>query len=716
MAVLNKIRQRSLILILVIALALFSFVIGDLFKNSDAFTGAPQDVVATINGKDINRTEFQQKVKNYQDRAGGRQTSTQAMNAIYNQELRRIVLESEYEELGLVVEKDEMRDLLKNSFSSYPEFQDENGNFDVNRLNAFIANLKDLGGETAPLGGFVVNYDSWTTNEQNIANNAIQQSYYNLIKAGVAATIAEAKDEYLGDAKTVDIKYVQVPYTSIADSLVKVTKSDIKTYITDHEEKYKTDATREVVYVEFKEEASKADKEAIKAGLLALKADRTEYNESSKNTDTIQGFDNAEDLEDFINYNSDIKFNDSFLRAVELPATAKDSLLNLEVGEYYGPYEDAGYFKLSKVIDTKELADSVKVRHILVPFAGASRADATITRTADEAAQMADSILTEIKSGRSKFLDLLDLSSDKVSNEQDGELEFAYNAGMAPEFKAFSFENEEGDIDVVGTSFGYHVIEILEQKSFNRTLKIATLADKIEPSEQTLQDVFNQMSKFEIAAKDGDFNTLAEERELPVKPITFKELDENIPGLGSQRQVVRWTFEGDTEIGDYKNFPIANFGFIVVKVVEKNEEGLMSVEDASITALPEIRKEKKAKMIREKITATSVDEIAKNQGQSSRTAAAITMNNTTLSGAGVEPKVVGAAFGLSQGATSQPIDGEKGVYVIEVTKINEATELDNYTAIMNRLNSERRNQVQGKVYQALEKAADIEDNRAKTVY
>jgi peptidyl-prolyl cis-trans isomerase D len=716
MAVLNKIRQRSLILILVIALALFSFVIGDLFKNSDAFTGAPQDVVATVNGTDINRAEFQQKVKNYQDRSGGRQTATQAMNTIYNQELRRIIMETEYEELGLAVEKDEMRDLLKNSFSSYPEFQDDNGNFDVNRLNAFIANLKDLDGETAPLGNFLVNYQSWTTNEQNIANNAIQQSYYNLIKAGVGATINEAEDDYLGDAQTVDIKYVQIPYATIPDSLVQVTKGDIKDYMKRHEDKYKTDATREVVYVEFKEEASAADKEAIKEGLLALKADRTEYNESSKNTDTIRGFDSTTDIEDFINYNSDIKYNDAFLRPAQLPATAKDSLMNLEVGEYYGPYEDAGYFKLSKLIETKQLPDSVKVRHILIPYAGATRADATITRTPAEAEIMADSILTEIKSGRSKFLDLLDLSSDKVSNEKDGEIEFAYNAGMAPEFKSFSFENEEGDIDVVGTSFGYHVIEILEQKGFNKTLKLATLADKIEPSEQTLQDVFNQMSKFEIAAKDGDFNALAEERGLPVKPLTFKELDENIAGLGSQRQVVRWSFEEDTEIGDYKNFPIANFGFIVVKLVEKNDEGLMKVEDASITAAPEIRKEKKAKLIREKISASTVADIASNQGQTVRTAAAITMKNTTLSGAGVEPKVIGAAFGLSEGETSKPIDGDRGVYVIEVTKINEVTELENYTSIMNRLNDQRRNQVQSKVYQALEKAADIEDNRAKTVY
>ncbi|WP_458628807.1 peptidylprolyl isomerase [Winogradskyella sp. PC D3.3] len=715
MAVLNKIRQRSLILILVIALALFSFVIGDLFKNSDALTGGSQDVIATINGTDINRVEFQEKVKNYQDRSGGRQTSTQSMNAIYNQELRRIVLQSEFEELGLSVEKDEMRDLLKNSFSSYPEFQDADGNFDVNRLNAFIANLRDLNGDTAPLGNFLVNYESWTNNEQTIATNAIQQTYYNMIKAGVGTTVAEAEAEYLGDSKTVDIRYVQVPYTTIADTLVSVSKSEISAYMKKHEDTYKTDATREVVYVEFKEEASKADEDKIKADLLALKSDRTEYNESSKNTETIPGFDSATDIEEFVNSNSAIKYNDAFLRAGQLPAVAKDTLMKLEVGSYYGPYKDGEFYKLSKVIATQELPDSVKVRHILVPFVGGQRADASVTKTPVEAKKTADSIFAAIKGG-TKFLDLLELSSDKVSNEQDGEIEFDYLAGMAPEFKAYAFDNKVGDIDVVQTSFGYHIIEILEQKSFNKAIKVATVATKIEPSDQTLQDVFNAMSKFEIAAKDADFNALAKERGLTVKPITFKALDENIPGLGSQREVVRWAFEEDTEIGDFKNFGISNFGFIIAKVVEKREKGLMSVEDASITALPEIRKEKKAKMIREKITATTVDDIAKNQGQSVRTAAALTIKNTTLSGAGVEPKVVGAAFGLAQGKTSNPIDGDKGVYVIEVTKVNEATKLDNYGAIVNRLNAERRNTVQSKVFTALEKSADIEDNRAKTVY
>ena len=715
MAVLNKIRQRSLILILVIALALFSFVIGDLFKNSDSLTGGSQDVVATINGTDLNRNEFQQKVKSYQDRSGGRQTSTQSMNAIYSQELRRIVLQSEFEELGLSVEKDEMRDLLKTSFSSYPEFQDENGNFDVNRLNAFIANLKDLQGDTAPLGNFLVNYESWTNNEQTIAANAIQQTYYNMIKAGVGTTISEAEEEYFGDSKTVDIKYVQVPYTTISDSLVSVSKSDISAYIKSHEDQYKVDASREVVYVEFKEEASKADEDKIIADLLALKADKVEYNENSKNNETITGFDATTDIEEFVNSNSAIKYNDSFLRAAELPAVAKDTLMKLAVADYYGPYKDGEFYKLSKIVATQQLPDSVKVRHILIPFVGGQRADASITKTPEQAKVTADSIYAKIQSG-TKFLDLLDLSSDKVSNEENGEIEFDYRAGMAPAFKAYAFDNKVGDIAVVQTSFGYHVIEILEQKSFNKAIKVATVATKIEPSDQTLQDVFNKMSKFEIAASEGDFNALAKERNLVVKPITFKELDENIPGLGSQREVVRWSFEDDTETGDFKNFPISNFGYIIAKVVEKKEKGLMSTEDASITALPEIRKEKKAKLIREKLTATTVADIAKNQGQSARTAAAVTFNNTTLSGAGVEPKVIGAAFGLAEGATSKPIDGTKGVYVVELTKINEATKLDNYTAIINRLNSERRSAVQTKVFTALENAAEIEDNRAKTVY
>ncbi|MBL87299.1 MAG: peptidylprolyl isomerase [Winogradskyella sp.] len=718
MAILNKIRQRSLILILVIALALFAFVIQGVIDNPNAFSNS-QGVVATVNGTDIDVTEFQQKVKNYQDRVGGRVSSSQAKNAIYNQEVSKILLGEEFEALGLSVEKDEMRDLLKNSFQSNPEFQDENGNFDVNRLNAFISNLKDISPDSAPLtsaGQTVnINYDIWTNNEQNIANSSLQQTYYNLIKAGVGTTIAEAQDEYMADAKSVDIRFVQIPYTSIADSLVEVSTSDVKAYMKDHEEKFKVDASREVVYVEFKEVASKEDEEAIKADLLKLKSDQPFYNTSSGNTDTIPGFDSANNVEEFINANSDIKFNDSFLTAAQLPGVAKDTLMKLEVGEYYGPYRDGEFFKLSKMIAKKQLPDSVKTRHILIPFIGSASPDVTLTK--EQAKKQADSLYNILTTDKSKFDDFVtEFSTDQGSVNNGGRYDwFGYNRMVAP-FRDFSFNGKTGDLGVVESSYGFHIIEIEGQKGESEMFKIATLARKIEPSPETLDDVYNKATKFEIAAKDADFNELAKEGGLTVKPITFKELDENIPGLGSQRETIRWFFEEGRDEGDFKNFPVSGFGFIVAKLVEKNEEGLMNVEDASVIALPEIKKEKKAKLIREKIKATSIDEIAKNQGQSPKTAAAITLKNTTLAGAGVEPKVVGAAFGLEQGKTSKPIDGEKGVYVIEVTKVNEATELDNYTSIVNRLNAAKRGAAQGKVYQALEKSAEIEDNRAKTVF
>ncbi len=718
MAVLNKIRQRSLILILVIALALFSFVIGDLFKNTDALTGGSQDVIATVNGEDIMRDAFMFRVENMQRRFGPNSTSTQVMNNVYNQELRRIILNTEYDALGLTVERDQMRDLLKTSFSSYPEFQNEDSIFDVGRLNAFIANLKDIQPERAPLGTFQISYGEWTNNEQSIANNAIQQSYYNMIKAGVNATLGEAEDEHNAENKTVDIKYVQIPYNTIADSLITVTKSDIKAYMEKHKEEYTVDENREVIYTVFKEEASKADEEIIKDALLAAKADRIDSEEVNGTviTDSITGFDNVTDYAEFINANSDIKFSDVILRGVQLPATSKDSILNTALNSYYGPYKEDGYYKLTKVIEKKQLADSAKVRHILIPYAGATRVDPSETRTSAEAKVEADSILEVLKGNRSKFVSLLELSSDKVSNEKEGVLEFGYNSSFAPEFKQFSFENEIGDIDVVETSFGFHIIEILDQSSFNDAVKLATLAREIEPSEETIDQVFNDVSKFEIAIQDGDFKTIAEEREQDVRPITFKALDENIPGLGSQRQIVRWAFENDAKEGNTKRFTIAGTGYVVAKLVKINKEGLMNVDNATTPVLAEIRKERKAEMIRAKITGTTVDDIAKNQGQSMRTATAITLNNTTLSGAGVEPMVIGTAFGLAEGKTSKPVDGNKGVYVLEVTKITEATPLDNYAAIMNRLSDTRKSSVQTKVYTALEEAADIEDNRAKTVY
>jgi len=184
MAVLNKIRQRSLFLILIIALALFSFVLADLFKNSDALTSKSQNIVATINGKDITREYFMQKVEQLQRQMGPSATNTQVMNRVWEQEVRQAVMETQFDELEISVEKDQMRDLLKTSLATNQNFLNEAGLFDENKMNEYIANLK----ETSPEG-----FASWVNYENQVASNALNQNYFNMVKAGLTGTLAEGK-------------------------------------------------------------------------------------------------------------------------------------------------------------------------------------------------------------------------------------------------------------------------------------------------------------------------------------------------------------------------------------------------------------------------------------------------------------------------------------------------------------------------------------------
>lgn len=706
MAVLNKIRQRSLFLILIIALALFSFVLADLFKNSDALSAKSQHVVGTVNGKDISREAFLQKVDVAQRQAGASATSTQVMNRVWEQEVREAVMTEQFEKLGISVEKDQMKDLLKTALASSPEFLNAAGLFDEAKLNEYIANLK----ETSPAG-----YESWVNYEKQLANNALQQNYYNLVKAGLTGTLAEGELDYMLENNKVDIKYVQIPYSSIADSLVKVSKSDISSYISKNAKKYEVEASRDIRFVEFKEYASVEDENAIKADLKKLLTDRVEYNEGIKANENITGFLNTTNNEEFINSNSDIKFDDRFVFRSDLPSAVADSIYNLNEGETFGPYKDNGYFKISKVIAVKQIPDSAKVRHILIPFIGTRSSGAQATQTEEEAKATADSLVTILKSNRSKFPDFVtEFSTDQGSIENGGRYDWhAYNT-MVPEFNDFEFEGKVGDLGIVKTVFGFHIIEIEGQKNKTRAVKVGTLAREIQPSDATVDKVFRDASSFEISAGENEFETIAKEKGYTVRPVNgIKVLDENIPGVGNQRPIVRWAFEEGAEIGDLKRFNITG-GYLIAQLVAKHDAGLMSADDATVTVLPIIRKEKKAAMLRDQISATTIDELAAEQKKSARTASAINMKNPTISGAGREPFVVGAAFGLKEGETSKLIDGENGVYMIQVTKITPATPIDNYQAAANRVEQQKSNVVNSKLYTALKEASEIEDNRAKT--
>lgn len=717
MALLGKIRSLGPVaLISVIGLALFAFVfstgsgtITDIFKTDEL----NQNNIATVNGMEVDRAEFMNKVENIQRQSGGSLTNTQAMNRVWDNEVRSKIMQSQYEALGLSVERDLMRELLQQNLGSFEEFKNEAGLFDEDKLNEFIANLKAISPETSTLGGSAVNYKSWTDFEQNVAVTGLQQTYFNLVKAGMVGTLTEGELEYQLENDKVDLKYVQIPYSSIPDSLIDVKKSEIQAYMKRFPKQYEVEASRNLIFVQFKEEASLSDEQAIQDNLKALVDDREGYNDVSKSNQTIVGFKNTTDNEGFVNANSAQKYNDAYVFRSAFSSEVADNITALSEGEIYGPYKDNGFFKLTKMVSKQGIADSTKVRHILIPFVGGVRADATVTKTDAEAKTTADSIYSVLRRNRSKFKSLLSLSSDKVSNEKEGVIEFAYTDGFAPEFKAYSFENPKGSLGVVRTDFGYHVIEILDQGKTQEAFKVATIAQEIEPSVETIDDIFKNKSKFEIAVADNDFKSVAEENDYEVRSVSnVKALDENIPGIGAQRAIVRWAFEEGTNVDDFKSFNTSGGGFVVVKVTAVNEKGLMTAESGSITALPELRKEKKAEFIIDRISVTTLDDIASAEGQSVKSAAAVNMKNPTLSGAGREPLVIGTAFGLAEGQTSDLIAGNTGVFAVQVTKSTAATELTSYQAAANRVGQDKANAVNTKLYEALKDAAEIKDNRA----
>lgn len=431
---------------------------------------------------------------------------------------------------------------------------------------------------------------------------------------------------------------------------------------------------------------------------------------------TVEGliaeFKTTDDAEYFVNDKSDNSYVDRWYFKSDLPPTLTDTILNVAEGDVFGPYKVDFTYNITKVIGTKQLPDSVKARHILIPI-GLNRTD-SITRTKEQAKVTADSIMSIIKSNKSRFESFVtDFSSDAGSIQNGGRYDwFPYNKMVAP-FRDFSFEEPVGSIGVVETQFGYHIIEVEGQKNVQKLVKLATVTQEIEPSEKTLSDVFSKAAKFEEAARVGDYTAVALESALTPKPVNkIGNLDANIPGIGNDRSIINWAFEEDTKVGDVKRLNV-NDTYVIARLTRKNEKkGLMSVSEASGVVTPILRREKKAKKIRETISGTTLQEIATSQNVTVKSATALNRAAPTIADAGTEPEVVGAAFGKKVGEMTKLIDGVTGVFMVQVLAINNAPDLENYSNYVTQLKTSASGAINNGVFEALKKAADIEDNRA----
>ncbi|MBD0851639.1 peptidylprolyl isomerase [Maribacter arenosus] len=703
MAILENIRKRTTILILIIGLALFAFVISGVFTNSSFAGGKVGSSVAEVNGNEIPIDEFRRKVEVASNRFGPSASSMMVVNQVWDQEVRNSILGQQFEDLGIDIERDQIMNYIKTipAYNQNPQFMNEDGIFDENKFRDFIADLK----VNSPS-----QYNLWLQDEQSIIQNAKQQTYFNLVKAGVGATLKEGELDYKLANDKIDIKYVRVPYTAIPDSTISISKSEIQSYINKHKDEFKQEKARDIQYVYFEEKASAADENAIKEETLKLLDDTIEYREQTDRMDTIPGFRNATDLADFLDRRSDMKYDTIYKAKKDLPSSFADTLVTLKVGELFGPYRDGNYFKVSKMVD-KKINGTAKASHILISWKGAERAGENITRTKEEAEAKAKELLAEARKEDAVFVQLARDNSDGPSAPNGGDLGYFQEGAMVADFNDFVFGNNVGTIGLVETEFGFHVIKIDDKQEIYR---IATLAREIEPSETTVNNLFQDATKFEMDAISGEkaFPDLAKESDYEVRPVNkIMAMDENLPGLGSQRGIVQWAFNEETKVGEIKRFNVNN-GYVIAQMTGKYEEGLKTVEDASTTVLPILRKERKAEKLITANKGKSMEEVAKDNSVSVSNASALSVKAPTIPGAGREPKVVGTAFAMNVGDTSDFLIGETGVYLITVTNKQEAPKLDNYSTFANSIKTSNAGNVNNTVYNALKKASKIEDNRS----
>ncbi len=696
MAILNSIRKRGVFLIVIIAMALFSFVLADVIRNGGFGTDRSQTTIATVNGIDIPRTQFMEDVESYQRALGPNSSQNQAMNVIWDREVRSVLLQEQYESLGMVAEQEWMDESLSLSLANNPTFLNEAGVYDEGLVANYLASIR----------GNADAERQWETFIRNTRRNILEQAYMNMVRGGLSATLSEGEQLYHFENDKINIEYVQIPYTSIADEDVPVSDAEIDQYVSENSEEFEIDPQVDIQYVIFNNDPSAQDNIDMKETVAAL------INEANDGVETLPGFRDDTNHVAFLNRFSDIQFNDNWLFKDKLPVAVADSIYDLEVGEVYGPYELAGSYNLAKVVETKNLPDSAKARHILIRYSGATGA-AGDAPAKEDAQTLADSIARVLRGDRDKFAELAAQFSDDNQNKNNGgDLGWFFPGMMVETFNDFIFDGSQGKLGTVETMFGIHVVEVEELSDAEKAVKVATLSKQIEPSDATLNEIFSKAVGVELEVAKRDFKEVAQEQGLAVRPVNeINELDSNIPGIGENRSIVTWAFNDETGVGDTKRFEIPGGGYIIAQLTRRSPKGLMSAADASANVAPILRNQKKAAKIREGITGTTLEDVAASQSVTVKNATALTLAAPTIAGAATEPEVVGAAFGKAAGETTGLIDGNSGVFMVRVLAVNKAEPLDNYEGFAEQAKNKVLPAINSSVNNALKKKADIDDNR-----
>ncbi|MEH0007381.1 MAG: SurA N-terminal domain-containing protein [Flavobacteriales bacterium] len=703
MATLGNIRKRSGLLIAIIGVALLAFLLTDLIRKGSIFRGSV-DTAATINGQKIPIRDFDTRVKQNAYALKQRNPNATTMDAVsetWQQMKRQVLIDQQAEKLGLTVGEDqEWEALTANPYIRQQPFLQTDGQFDPDKFTAWLARAKNR--ETSV-------YNRILLFGERVKDQALIDGYFNLIKDGIYTSAAEAEISYHLENDKVDMTYVQIPFEQVKGEIT-ITDDAIQTYIKEHKNRFGRPATRAIQYVSFEVKPSRSDDEAVLKRVSGMLGQRVEYNAITRSDDTLPGFKDTPNTAAFVNSQSDVNYNPNYRALSQFPKPLQSFLQSAKKGQIYGPYKVGNTYRLSRLVARAELPDSVKTRHILIAYAGLSSTPEGVERNRAQAEALADSLYTAIQGG-SAFAALAKAFGEDATRDRGGELGWTAYGQFAPRFQEFAFTHKKGSMGVVETPFGFHVIEILDQKNFHPAYRVATIVCDISPSRQTENARYAQAAAFfEDTKNDIDrFSRQAQAAGLPVQRLAgISKWDARIQDIEDSRKIVKWLYAKGRQSGDSHMFNSGN-GSVVVSVTGKSDKGLASVSEVRAAVAPILRKAEQLKAVRAELGGNpDLAHAAAVYHVTIRQSDAVHFGNPIVTGAGREPAVVGAAFGMRENTTAQLVLGARGIFLVKATKKTRAAASD-YTGIQRRITAVTEQKIPVYAYRALVDKADIEN-------
>jgi len=699
MAIIGEIRNRAgFFVLLFVGVALVAFLLMDVSSSTGG--GANQRLVlGKVNGKDISQQEYERRVTNLTSsyRNQGITLDDNASQNIrqqaWNGYLADMVAEDEYEKLGLTVTDSEMKKLLfsnnPHSFIKSSFTNPQTNQFDPNMVRDYVERLEDDDQQGNSENKWVI----WDNLKNSVKKNVIENRYKNLVKNGSYMPDFLVKDDYSNNNTKVSFDFLVLPYSQILDNEITISDGELQAYLDQNKENFDDAATRNIDYVEFPLVPSSNDSLEAKEFINSRLDDfRTATNDTN-----------------FLNLNSDSPLNLAYVKEENIVGPYSSNILALQKGEIYGPYLEGNTYKAAKMLGRSNIPDSVDVRHILLDpnktTGGGIRANT-----------IADSLLAGIKKGTIDFdYAAGDFSDDTSNKENGGNLGYAKPGQMVQQFNDLIFYKAKvGEYYKVITQFGIHLVQVLDKKGSNSGVAVGYLTRAVEPSSITQKTIYRSANEF--AGKNRDaaaFDEAVKTQDLIDKPATgLKINDVTIPGLGSARDIIKWAY--DAENGNVSEVFSQNDKYIVAKVSNVKEEGVLTVEGLRNELETAVKRQKRAEQLKSKINSAGGADItakASALGVDVQSATDVSLQSAFIPGQGLEPAVAGYAYSLNQGEMSEAIEGNSGVFLISVTDKTAAAENIDLSLSRKSLQTTNDGKVDNALLNNLKESVEISDER-----